>query len=256
MARKRKAETARRRRIPVVLKVLALCLIALFALLLLLPEPPENDGGGVTAVNRRVPALRDTVDPLARAPLPDIPLQNRNVARQVPLSKTPEPVSAPIIAARKTPPAPLRKPANVSPPAPVAEFTTRSQPQAGREVVSLTPAPAPVGRTALPSKSEIRDWVKSQAWEFLGGVDAQGNILYRFEVWLEAPADVLGAIKQVSYDYDAPSATPDSRDSNISDGGFRVRFGSLACAQKLTVEVTMADGRSRRAVVDGCRALN
>ncbi|GBE44671.1 MAG TPA: hypothetical protein ENH05_04505 [Rhizobiales bacterium] len=257
MARKRNAETARRRRIPVVLKVLALSVIALFALLLLLPEPPRNDGGGVTAVSRRVPVLRDTVDPLAREPLPGVSLQNRNVARQIQSDKTPEPApAAPVVAERKTPPAPLRKPENESPPAPETEFITQSQPQVEREVVSLTPAPAPVGRAGLPSKSEIRDWVKSQAWEFLGGVDAQGNILYRFEVWLEAPAHVLGAIKRVSYDYDAPSATPESRDSVISDGGFRVRFGSQSCAQKLTIKVTMADGRSRRVVVDGCRALN
>ncbi len=256
VASKKKAEKTRGRRIPVALKVLALSLIALFALLLLLPEPPQSDGGGMTAVNRYVPDLRDTVDPLARAPLRDVLSQNRNFARQVQPGKTPGSATTPVIAAPKSPPAPRRKPGNQRPPAPGLEFTTRSQPQAEREIVSLTPAPAPVGRSSLPSKSEIRGWVRSQAWEFLGGVDPQGNILYRFEVWLEAPADVLGAIRQVSYNYDAPSATPASREIGISEGGFRARFGSMSCAQKLTVEVTMADGRSRRTVVDGCQVLN
>ena len=119
-----------------------------------------------------------------------------------------------------------------------------------------TPEAEPGRRAGLPSKSEIREWVKSQAWEFLGGVDTQGNILYRFEVWLEAPQNVLSSIDSVSYVYDAPSATPKSRESNQVNGGFRARFGSLACAKEITITVTMADGRSSRTVADGCRALN
>lgn len=108
----------------------------------------------------------------------------------------------------------------------------------------------------MPSKSDIRDWLRSQAWEFLGGVDAQGNILYRFEVWLEAPPESLSAIKSVSYEYDAPSATPKTRDSDEVKSGFRARFGSLACSKEVTVTVTMTDGRTLEAVADGCRALN
>jgi len=160
------------------------------------------------------------------------------------------------------PPAPVRKPANESAPAPAPELASQRQlkppnrPQAERKVARLPAETAPGGRVVLPSKSDIGGWLKSQAWEFLGGVDAQGNILYRFEVWLDAPPGVLGAIKRVSYDYAAPSATPKTRESDSAQGGFRVRFGGLACAQKVTVEVTMVDGRSRRAVVDGCQALN
>lgn len=245
-----------------ILKALALCLIALFALLLLLPAPPDRGAGGKSAVARRIPALRDTLDPLAKVPLPDVLLQERNIVRQVQPARMPEPapapapapVAAPVIAEQDTQAVPLRKPAFEPPPASGAGLSTRGPPEPERKVVSLTPAPA--GRVELPSKSTLRGWVKSQAWEFLGGVDAQGNILYRFEVWLEAPAGMLGAIKQVSYDYDAPSATPESRNSRSSDGGFRVRFGSLSCAKKLTVEVTMTDGSRRQAVVDGCKALN
>ncbi len=120
------------------------------------------------------------------------------------------------------------------------------------------PAPEsePRRSAGLPSKSEIREWVKSQAWEFLGGVDPQGNILYRFEVWLEAPPEIIKAIKSVSYEYEAPSATPKSRSSDKAKGGFRARFGALACAKGIAVTLTMADGRSRRVVADGCRALN
>ena len=224
MTRKREAETARRRGIPVVLKVLVLCLIAFIVLLLLLPEPPLQEGGGMTAVNRRMPALRDTVNPLAKTqsseePLPRSALK-RNTVRQIQPGETPQ-----------------------------RESRTQAAPR-------LPAPPAPAGVSALPSKSDIGGWLKSQAWEFLGGVDEQGNILYRFEVWLEAPSGVLGAIKQVSYVYDAPSATPEIRRSGKAQGGFRVRFGGLICARKVTIEVTMADGRSTRAVADGCKALN
>lgn len=241
---------ARRRQIPVILKGLALCLIAFFALLLLLPEPPLKDGGGVTAVIRRVPALRDTLNPLAKErssekQLPQ-PAFKRNAARQIEPKETPAPdprIAAPLQpSAPATPPAPVKKPAR--------------QPPSERKVARLPAPAAPAGRSALPSKSDIGGWLKSQAWEFIGGVDAQGNILYRFELWLDAPPGVLGDIKQVSYDYDAPSATPKTRSSRKAQGGFRVRFGSMACARKVGVEVTMADGRSRRAVVDGCQALN
>ncbi len=250
MTRKKKLKSAHRRRIPVVLKVLLLCLIAFFALLLLLPEPPMKDGGGVTAVTRRVPALRGTVDPLAETPSSEQPYPrsalDEKTARQVQPDETPEPEprtqAVPRLAAPPAPRAPVEKQAG--------------QPPVERKVARLPAPTAPPGISALPSSSDIGGWLKSQAWEFLGGVDEQGNILYRFEVWLEAPANVLGAIKQVSYDYDAPSATPKTRRSGKAQGGFRVRFGSLICAHKVTVEVTMADGRSARAVVDGCKALN
>ena len=240
-------------RVPIVLKLLVLVCVAFATLLLLLPQPPDIEPGGKTTVTRRIPDLRDTVDPLARtrdveqsipAPTPAPQLQEKQESQSVLLP--PEPVPA----------RPVRKPQRIIPPA--------SKPQAGPkpsappeiDLARLPPEPAPGGRVNLPSKSDIRDWVKSQAWEFLGGVDEAGNILYRFEVWLEAPSNTLQAIKSVSYVYDAPSATPPSRDSDISDGGFRVRFGGLSCAQKVTVKLTMSDGRSRRAVVDGCRALN
>jgi hypothetical protein len=140
------------------------------------------------------------------------------------------------------------------PPAPKIKLKPAIRPEI--DIARLPPEPARGGRVDLPSRSDVREWLKSQAWEFLGGVDEAGNILYRFEVWLDAPANTLGAIKSVSYVYDAPSATPPSRNSDLSDGGFRVRFGGKSCAQKVTVTLTMSDGRSRRAVVDGCRALN
>lgn len=262
----KKTGKASRWRIPVALKLLVLVCVAFAALLLLLPQPPEIESGGKTVVTRRVPDLRDTVNPLARpkvveesipAPSP-APVQAPLPVPDMP-KKPPEPKTV-LLPPELAPPEPLRKPQKTIPPDIQSGPEQKPKPQTKpkTDVARLTPepAPAPGGRVDLPSKSDIREWLKSQAWEFLGGVDEAGNILYRFEVWLDAPPDTLRAVKSVSYVYDAPSATPPSRDSDTSDGGFRVRFGGMSCAQKVTVKLTMSDGRSRRAVVDGCRALN
>lgn len=159
------------------------------------------------------------------------------------------------------PPVPVRKPAfnSATTRGPVPEPSPEIQipaEQSTQDVARLPSETTPDSSVGLPSKSDIRDWVKSQAWEFLGGVDEQGNILYRFEVWLDAPSNVIGAIKSVSYEYDAPSATPKTRQLDTSKGGFRARFGALACAKEITITVTMADGRTRRVGADGCQALN
>lgn len=262
MASSIKAGRAHWRGIPVALKVLALCMIALAALLWLLPAPPDSKPGGVTAISRHVPVLRDTVDPLAKASpsAGQVPVFEPSVSPQLPPVAPPAPQAPPLAL-------PVRKPEVERPPEPapapewsIPRIQAPSGQQQKREIARLPAESAPEaapGRSAgLPSKSEIRGWVKSQAWEFLGGVDAQGNILYRFEVWLDAPQELIRAIKSVSYEYDAPSATPKSRESDKSKGGFRARFGALACAKEITVTVTMADGRSRRAEADGCRALN
>ncbi len=298
MAVKKKAEKARLRGIPIVLKVLALCVLALIALLILLPVPPDLDAGGVTQVARHVPEPAESVEPLAKATppapesfapapettgspvLPRPPTQPESAAVSVPANvPAPEPqtqvaVPAPVTAPElepdtnvttPAPPTPSRKPggerASAPPPPAEQDAPKRTLPwQIPGETAGLPPEPPPApdasGGGRLPPASAIRQWVKSQAWEFLGGVDSQGNILYRFEVWLEAPQNELKAIKSVAYEYDAPSATPKSRETDRSDGGFRVRFGGLACAKELTITLTMADGRKQRTKVDGCQVLN
>ncbi len=265
---------ARWRGIPMALKALALCVLALVVLLILLPAPPERDLGGATVVAKYVPKLRDTVDPLAKAVRPIM----RNFRRNPPASVSPvQPPSAQIPAPSPIPPpapkpaqnvavapppelpSPARKPAETPPPdqsKPKRTLPWQIPGETARLPAEPPPAPNASSGADLPSRSDIDGWVKSQAWEFLGGVDAQGNILYRFEVWLEAPQNTLKGIKSVSYDYDAPSATPKSRETSRADGGFRVRFGSLACSKEITITLKMTDGRSQRTKVDGCRVLN
>jgi hypothetical protein len=252
----KKTGKSARRRVLIALKLLALVCAAFVALLILLPAPPDIVTGGKTMVHRRIPDLRDTLDPLARVKAPDeiIPATSPTPVPVPQLPKQEQGTQIALSPAAPAPPAPVVQPQFTPPPAPKIKLKPAIRPEI--DVARLPPETAPGGRVDLPSRSDVREWLKSQAWEFLGGVDEAGNILYRFEVWLEAPANTLGAIKSVSYVYDAPSATPPSRNSDLSDGGFRVRFGGKSCAQKVTVTLTMSDGRSRRAVVDGCRALN
>lgn len=275
MASSKKAGRARWRAIPVAFKVLALCLIALAALLMLLPAPPGGEFGGTTTITRRVPALRDTVDPLTnnlpqRLPSPGVvgappPAPAIVAAPQAPAPEVPAP-EVPVTEV-PAPNLPARKPviARAPQPAPGPEWTVPREQlpkdeKTSQQTARLPSRPAPESDSAGGgggfSKSEIRQMVKSQAWEFLGGVDAKGNILYRFEVWLDAPQNVLSRIDSVTYDYDAPSATPKSRQANQVIGGFRARFGALACSKDITVTVKMSDGSTRSARADGCQALN
>lgn len=228
------------------------------------PPAPAAVPAPAPSVAVNVPAPAPSVAVNVPAPAPPV----EQAAPVSPAAPIPDPAPEQVAPAGPAPPNPIRKPGSAG----VSEQTTpggqenqeRKLPwRIPGETAALPadppPAPAPAasdGAGPLPSASDIDGWVKSQAWEFLGGVDAQGNILYRFEVWLDAPANQLKNVKSVAYDYDAPSATPRTRETDRSEGGFRVRFGSLACAKELTVTLTMADGRKQRAKVDGCRVLN
>lgn len=263
MASKTKARSPFMRVLPVALKVVALCAIALVALLLLLPAPPQRSTGGVTSVAKHVPKLRDTVDPLGRRP--DEATNREEQVVVTPPVQTESNTEKPLVIAApppaNAPPVPLRKPLNDAVVDVAQPDTATSSAGGDEQIVARLPAEPDragpiISGADTPSRSDIQDWLRSQAWEFLGGVDAQGNILYRFEVWLDAPRNVLDGIKSVSYVYDAPSATPAQRDSDNSKNGFRARFGSLSCSKSVTVVVTMADGSRQQAVADGCRALN
>jgi hypothetical protein len=98
--------------------------------------------------------------------------------------------------------------------------------------------------------------VRSQAREFVGGVDSEGMPLYRFELWLEAPEAARAQIRSVSYKYPAPSAEPSEQSSGEAQSGFRVRFAAASCARRATVTVVMRDGSEQTADFDGCKVLN
>lgn len=111
-------------------------------------------------------------------------------------------------------------------------------------------APAPV---QLPAGGDAQGWVKAKASAVAGGVDEHGRPLYRFELWVEPPAEVKQRLVAVAYDFDAPSAEPRTQESTEQQTGFRVRFGGLACADKITLTLKFDDGQQQQVAVDGCK---
>jgi hypothetical protein len=111
-------------------------------------------------------------------------------------------------------------------------------------------APAPV---QLPAGGDAQGWVKSRASAVAGGVDEHGRPLYRFDLWVEPPAEVKQRLVAVAYDFDAPSAEPRTQESTEQQTGFRVRFGGLACADKITLTLKFDDGQQQQVAVDGCK---
>lgn len=123
------------------------------------------------------------------------------------------------------------------------------------ETAALEPDQPPKA-VPVPSSIPMEGWIRAQAREFVGGVDDAGNMLYRFDVWLQAPAEEKERIATVDYTFDAPSAKPPKQTSKDAESGFRVSFGGLTCATAIEFIVTFADGEKRKAKVDGCEVLN
>lgn len=147
---------------------------------------------------------------------------------------------------------------------PKAAYRKRLEPKAGDEpaetpkqqrMARVPPDAAPDGALSLPPPAALKRWLRSQAREFVGGVDEQGNILYRFEIQLEAPDDLRPKVIEVAYDYNAPSVRPRSQSSKTAKDSFRVSFGALSCAGTVSVKVTFEDGRTQQVEADGCRIL-
>ncbi len=114
----------------------------------------------------------------------------------------------------------------------------------------------PKAVSTLPAPEIIEGWIRLQAREFVGGVDAEGIPLYRFDIWLEMPDDIKTQAKSVAYVFDAPSAQPPEQSSENPKNGFRVKFGAAACAKSVVLTVTFADDQSRKVTVDGCEIVN
>ncbi|MEC9367228.1 MAG: pYEATS domain-containing protein [Pseudomonadota bacterium] len=211
------------------------------------PPQPSADTrpGGVTTIHRRIPGPQEksAMAPQAGPPAPSPP----PIVAPPPQLPAPEQAPAPKAPERAAPsPLVLTRPQTTPAPTPA--------PEPKPKVAAIPPAPAePI---ELPSRSDVEGWIRSQAREFVGGVDKDGLPLYRFDVWLEAPANVNARIQSVTYEYFAPSAQPPNQVGDDRASGFRVKFAGAACAEKLVVKVTLDDGRERKVEVDGCSVLN
>lgn len=156
------------------------------------------------------------------------------------------------------------------PPAKIVQNPSTKSPELGKawRKVDETVAPKPETAveppkpeeskavSALPAPDIIEGWVRIQAREFVGGVDADGIPLYRFDIWLEMPDEIKTQAKSVAYMFDAPSAQPPEQSSDDSKNNFRVKFGGAACAKTVAVTVTFADEQTRKITVDGCEIVN
>jgi hypothetical protein len=59
----------------------------------------------------------------------------------------------------------------------------------------------------------------------------------------------------VAYAFDSPAVMPQAQVSSEQKTGFRVAFGGLACADKVTLTLKFKDGQSQQVDLDGCRLL-
>lgn len=157
-----------------------------------------------------------------------------------------------------------------SPPPKIVQNATTKAPELGkawRKVDDTVPPKSdtpveppkpeePESVSTLPAPEIIEGWIRIQAREFVGGVDAEGIPLYRFDIWLEMPDDIKTQAKSVAYVFDAPSAQPPEQSSENAKNDFRVKFGGAACAKTVVVTVKFADEQTRKVTVDGCEIVN
>lgn len=132
------------------------------------------------------------------------------------------------------------------------EGLTPSQVSAAGASAAPSAAAHPV---QLAPEAKVEAWVKAKATQLSGAPDARDRPLYHFELWLEPPAEMKQRLVAVVYDFGAGSAQPPSQESKDEQTGFRVAFGSLACADKITLTLKFDDGQSQQVAVDGCRLL-
>lgn len=235
-------------------------------------QPPSQPAVQPPAPQEQPPASAEQLQTPA-VPVPTLPPlpEGESIAISIPSSPSPVPVqqapapSAPAAPVRQAPaPQPPAAPAqpaertisSSTDPLPWQTDADRPSGTANTRVASIPPQPAPAGRVDLPSGSDIGGWIRSAAREFVGGVDADGLPLYRFDLWLDMPDAVRAQVRSVAYEYLAPGAQPPTQSSSDAKNKFRVKFGAAACAEKAKVTLTMADGQQRQVTVDGCRILN
>lgn len=105
----------------------------------------------------------------------------------------------------------------------------------------------------LPAEGAVEGWVKAKASEVKG--EYRARPLYHFEFWLDAPDEVKRRLVAVAYHFNTPAVMPQSQISTEKANGFRVNAGGLVCADKVTVTLKFADGRTQQVAIDSCKLL-
>lgn len=135
-----------------------------------------------------------------------------------------------------------------------AENSASAAEVAAAAQAAATPAPK-LPAAELPQARDVEAWVKGKATQFNSEERGRGR-LFHFELWLEPPAKMKERLVAVAYSFDTPAVMPQAQVSSEQKTGFRVAFGGLACAEKVTLTLKFNDGQSQQVAVDGCRPLS
>jgi len=114
------------------------------------------------------------------------------------------------------------------------------------------PAPGAASEPAFDlSASAAGGWVKAKSTQFKGANRARP--MFHFELWVEPPDAIKQRLIAVAYDVEAGAVQPRVQQSRERQTGFRVGFGGLSCADKITLTLMFDDGRSQEVDIDGCK---
>ena len=125
------------------------------------------------------------------------------------------------------------------------------QPQPSRFGPSEFASPATSEPALDLSASAAGGWVKAKSTQFKGANRARP--MFHFELWVEPPDEIKQRLIAVAYDVEAGAVQPRAQQSRERQTGFRVGFGGLSCADKITLTLMFDDGRSQEVDIDGCK---
>ena len=222
--------------------------------------------GGETVVSKLAEAARAlSPNPTSLAPEPPGDASLVGLADKIPWEReheaqAPEPrpkvkaFAESSLAAADVLPWDAAEPFNPGAPSANPETAAASVPAIVSAIETAAPSAEPPA-AELPLARDVETWVKGKATQFNSEERGRGR-LFHFELWLEPPAKVKERLVAVAYAFDTPAVMPQAQVSNEQKTGFRVAFGGLACADKVTLTLKFNDGQSQQVAVDGCRPLS
>jgi len=83
----------------------------------------------------------------------------------------------------------------------------------------------------------------------------QGQSVYDFTLWVEAPPDLREMIAEVKYDFNHPSFQRPTQTSTNAADGFAVHYVGWGALRMVTVTITLKDGTSQIKYFDMVQAL-
>jgi hypothetical protein len=223
--------------------------------------------GGETVVSKLAAAARAlSPHPVTHAPAPTGEPSLVGLADKVPWQREQQPPTEPLPKVKAFAASTMAQadvlPWDAAEPFTPGESADAAASKTAPETVAAAGAPAaaalqspPPPSADLPVARDVEAWVKGKARQFNSEERGRGR-LFHFELWLEPPAKMKERLVAVAYSFDTPAVMPQAQVSSEQKTGFRVAFGGLACADKVTLTLKFNDGQSQQVAVDGCRLLS